>query len=140
VSYEQSMIHAYLSQVPMFRSCDEEQLAHLSHMTTVVDAHPGKVVVRQGEAGAEFYVVMRGKVTIERDGVHLRDMGPGEWFGELALFDPAPRNATITAAEETEFVSLSRDAFLAAITEMPSIRDALLHGMAHRIHELEGAG
>ena len=70
-------------------------------------------------------------------GREVAELGPGDYFGELSLFDPAPRNTTITAVGSMSLVSLSRDAFLRALDEMPQIRDTLLHGMAHRIHELD---
>jgi CRP/FNR family cyclic AMP-dependent transcriptional regulator len=72
-----------------------------------------------------------------RGGREVAELGPGDYFGELSLFDPAPRNATVAAVGPLSLVLLSREAFLRAVDEMPQIRDTLLHGMAHRIHELD---
>ena len=64
-------------------------------------------------------------------------LGPGDYFGELSLFDPAPRDATITAVGPLSLVALSRVAFMQALDEIPTFRDSLLHGMARRLHELD---
>jgi CRP-like cAMP-binding protein len=64
-------------------------------------------------------------------------LGPGDYFGELSLFDPALRDATITAVGPLSLVALSRVAFMQALDENPTFRDSLLHGMAHRLHELD---
>ena len=64
-------------------------------------------------------------------------LGPGEYFGELSLFDPAPRDATVTAIGRLSLVAMSRVAFMKALDEIPTFRDSLLHGMARRLHELD---
>ena len=137
MAYERSLAHSYLAQVPMFRSCTPEQLDHLVEQSTVVDVPHGKEVVIQGEPGGEFYVIMHGTAVVERDGHRVGELKAGDYFGELALFDPAPRNATVSAGDDLSLVSLTRSDFMRAIDEMPTIRDALLHGMAHRLHELD---
>jgi CRP/FNR family cyclic AMP-dependent transcriptional regulator len=82
-------------------------------------------------------VVASGKLRVSRGDRELASLGVGDYFGELALFDPAPRNATVTAVGPTTLITLSRSAFTIALDEMPSLRDSLLHGMARRIHELD---
>ena len=61
---------------------------------------------------------------------------PGDFFGELALFDPAPRNATVTATGELSLAVLSHASFRAVLAEEP-IRDSVLTGMARRLHDLD---
>ena len=110
--YDRSLYQTYLSQVPMFSSCTNEQLDRIAELGTAITVTDGHPIVREGETGDDF-------------------------FGELALFDPAPRNATITAASQVSLVSLHRDHFKGALDAAPGLRDALLHGMAHRLHELD---
>ena len=64
----------------------------------------------------------------------------GDYFGELALFDPAPRDATVTADGAVTTVALSRDTFRRALDEITPVRDAVLQGMARRLHELDHRG
>jgi CRP-like cAMP-binding protein len=134
--YDRSLYQTYLSSIPMFRSCTPEQLdrlAELGEAVTVADAP----VVSEGDRSDDFFVITSGKARVTRGGHDVAQLGPGEYFGELSLFDPAPRNATVAATGSMSLVSLSRDAFIRALDEMPQLRDALLHGMAHRIHELD---
>ena len=135
--YDRALYQMYLSRIPMFSSCSNEQLdliAQLGDAISVADAHD---VVREGDAGDGFYVVTSGSAAVRRGGQEVARLAPGDYFGELSLFDPAPRNATVTAAGPLSCVMLSRAAFTKALDEIPAIRDALLQGMARRIHELD---
>jgi CRP/FNR family transcriptional regulator, cyclic AMP receptor protein len=134
--YDRSLYQTYLSSIPMFRSCTTEQLDRLAELGTAVNATDSDIV-GEGDRGDDFFVITSGKGRVTRGGREVAELGPGDYFGELSLFDPAPRNATVTAVGAMSLVSLSRDAFLRALDEMPQIRDTLLHGMAHRIHELD---
>jgi CRP/FNR family cyclic AMP-dependent transcriptional regulator len=116
--YERSLYQTYLHSIPMFASCTTEQIDHLANLGDSVTVPDGKAVVQEGDPGEDFFVVASGKLRV-------------------ALFDPAPRNATVTAVGPTTLITLSRSAFTVALDEMPSLRDSLLHGMARRIHELD---
>lgn len=120
----------------MFRSCTPEQLDRIAELGDAVTTHDAPVV-SEGDRGDNFFVITSGKARVTRDGQEVAELGPGDYFGELSLFDPAPRNATVAAVGSMSLVSLSRDAFIRALDEMPQIRDTIMHGMAHRIHELD---
>jgi CRP-like cAMP-binding protein len=137
VGYERSIYQGFLANVPMFASCSPAQLdevAELGEMDSHVD---GDVLVREGDEAETFFVISSGHAAVTRDGRRVATLGPGDYFGELALFDPAPRSATVTAEGTTSVVRLHRDAFRTALDDVPAIRDALLHGMAKRLHELD---
>ena len=91
----------------------------------------------EGDAGNEFFVITSGKARVRAVARTSPTLGQGDYFGELSLFDPAPRDATVKRSVRSTLVALSRDAFSKALDEMPPIRDAILHGMAHRLHELD---
>jgi CRP/FNR family transcriptional regulator, cyclic AMP receptor protein len=135
--YDRSAYVVYLSRVPMFSQCTEQQLEQLAASTEERDAAAGEIVVREGDAGQEFFVIADGAVQVTRGGRDVVALGPGDYFGELALLDPAPRDATVTATAPTNLVTLSREAFEAAVDKLPALRRAVLHGMARRIHELD---
>ena len=134
--YDRSLYQTYLSSIPMFRSCTTEQLDRLAELGTAVTVTDADGV-SEGDRGDDFFVITSGKGRVTRGGREVADLGPGDYFGELSLFDPAPRNASVSAVGPMSLVSLSRDSFVQALDEMPQIRDTLLHGMAHRIHELD---
>jgi CRP/FNR family transcriptional regulator, cyclic AMP receptor protein len=135
--YDRSLYTMYLRQVPMLRTCSQDEIDHIADLGVTVLASEGQNVVHQGEAGSQFFVITAGSADVTRDGHVVASLGPGDYFGELALFDPAPRNATVTATAPTTLVSVSRNTFRELLGEVGSLRDALLAGMASRLHELD---
>jgi CRP-like cAMP-binding protein len=138
MSYDEATFQMYLGQVPMFQVCSEDELSAVAYLASPRALDPGTVIVREGDTGNEFYVLMMGTATVSRQGHEVANLGPGDYFGELALFDPAPRNATITSDVPVTLAVMERDRFQAALDAIPAMRDALLRGMAQRLHELDG--
>jgi len=138
MAYDRALYQMYLSRIPMFSHCTPEQLDVLAEAGTAVTTEDGQDVVREGDAGKGFYVVTSGRASVRRGGTDIARLEVGDYFGELSLFDPAPRNATVTAIDgELACVVLSPDDFTGVLDKVPELRDALLHGMARRIHELD---
>jgi CRP/FNR family transcriptional regulator, cyclic AMP receptor protein len=133
---DDSLHTVHLSKIPMFGTCTPEQLNRLAELCDAGTANNSDVVC-EGDKGGTFFVITSGSARVSHDGREVGTLGPGDYFGELSLFDPAPRDATITAVGRLSFVSLSRVAFVQALDEIPAFRDSLLHGMARRLHELD---
>ena len=85
--------------------------------------------MRQGETGAEMFIVATGSVRIERNGRHVRDAGPGTAIGEMALLSEGPRTATVTAAEPTRILLAAHREFHQLMEQHPTIR--LRHPQRH---------
>jgi CRP-like cAMP-binding protein len=100
-----------------------------------VDA--GKVLVSEGSAGAEFFVILDGQAKVSRHGQEVATLGPGQFFGDLALLDRAPRNATVTAVNPMELVVLGQREFSALIDEVPGFAHKLLAGLARRLRAFD---
>jgi CRP-like cAMP-binding protein len=137
MGYDETIFQMYLGQVPMFQACTEEELGAVAFLASPRALRAGTEVVREGETGNEFFLLMMGTATVSRQGDDVAHLEPGDYFGELALFDPAPRNATITADVPLTVAVLERDRFQAALDSVPALRDALLRGMARRLHEVD---
>jgi CRP-like cAMP-binding protein len=135
--YDRALYQMYLSKIPMFSTCTADQLDVIAQLGDAVTTVDGRDVVQEGDAGDGFYVITSGRAAVRRSGKEVAQLAPGDYFGELSLFDPAPRNATVTAADTLSCVMLSRASFTQALDKVPALRDALLHGMARRIHELD---
>jgi CRP-like cAMP-binding protein len=121
----------------MFSSCTPEQLDVVAESGEAVTVDDGRDVVTEGDDGDAFYVITSGGAVVRRGGRDVARLEVGDYFGELSLFDPAPRDASVTASGSLSCVVLSRSAFTNVLDKVPELRDALLHGMARRLHELD---
>jgi CRP-like cAMP-binding protein len=137
MAYDDTLFQTYLAQIPMFRACTEEELEAVAYLASPRAVDAGTVVIRQGDAGDEFFVLMMGTATVSRDGHDVAHLEPGDYFGELSLFDQAQRDATIRADVPVTVAVMDRAAFQAALDAVPALRDSLLRGMARRLHELD---
>jgi len=137
-AYDQALLLTYLQQVPTFGACTEPQLEHLLGLAEIRAVDADTPIVKEGDEGSEFFLVAQGEVAVERRGRPVALLGPGGFFGELALFDDAPRNATVTATRQSALAVLDRARFTTALDDIPVLRDALLRGMARRLHDLDG--
>jgi len=137
MSYDEALFQMYLGQVPMFGACSQKELSAVARRAAPRALDADTVIVREGDVGNEFYVLMAGSASVSRQGHDVAKLNAGDFFGELALFDPAPRNATITTDAPVTMAVLERDEFQATLDEVPALRDALLRGMARRLHELD---
>lgn len=105
-----------LRRIAMFAQLEEPVLERLAGGATSVSTLAGQVVVARGEAGNHFYVIAAGQAVVELDGGATRDLGPGDFFGEIALLRDVPRTATVRAVEPLRLYAVQRDEFLAAVT------------------------
>jgi CRP-like cAMP-binding protein len=105
-----------LRRIEIFAQLPEPMLERLAAAATAVSTAAGQVVVSQGEAGDHFYVIASGRADVEIDGVTSRELGPGDFFGEIALLRDVPRTATVRAVEPLHLYALERDEFLLAVT------------------------
>ena len=137
MSYDEAIFQMYLGEVPMFQACSEEELSAIAYLASPRALEAGSEIVREGDTGDDFFVLMMGTATVSRHGHDVGTLEPGDFFGELALFDPAPRNATITADVPVTMAVMEHSRFQAALDAIPAIRDALLKGMARRLHEVD---
>jgi CRP/FNR family cyclic AMP-dependent transcriptional regulator len=124
-----------LGQVPLFSACSDKELDRLARHAELVDFRAGETLMSEGKTGQEFYVIVDGEVGGTSGGETLAKLGPGTYVGELALLDPGPRTATVTALRDTTAVLLASREFYAAVEESPVLARKLLAGMAHRLRE-----
>ncbi len=124
----------HLSQVPMFRSLSKKDLALVARLAEDYTVDAGQVLVHEGKRESQFYWIVDGQAKVTRGRRTVATLGPGEYFGELALLDPGPRNATVTAVTDMEVLELSSREFGGLLEEVPGIARKLLVGLARRLH------
>ena len=99
----------------------------------------GKVLIRQGELGDDLMVLVSGKVAVERDGARLNELGPGDFFGEIALIDHGPRTATVTVESPSRLLVVNHRDFHALMDEFPQVAATVLLCLAERLRSLDRA-
>lgn len=123
----------FLGRVPIFEHCTPEEIASIVSVAQEHSYSAGQLIVTQGTPGQAFYLILSGKVGIERDGSVLGAFGSGDFFGEMSLLDYAPRSATIRAIEDTSCLMLSSWDFKALLERSPSIAIKLLEVLSRRL-------
>jgi CRP-like cAMP-binding protein len=126
-----------LSHVRLFSTLSQRELRQVLKHAKSVRAAAGCVIVSEGVGGDEFFVVVSGTARVLRRGRRVADLGPGSSFGELALLDRGPRNATILAQTDVELLVVHRRAFNRLLDDLPGFARKLLAAVATRLREAD---
>jgi CRP-like cAMP-binding protein len=127
-----------LRGVPLFADCDDRELAEITGLARQTGAAAGTVLVTEGEPGTEFFVVVDGRARVSVEGEAVADLGPGSFFGEMALLDGGERTATVTATTAVELLVLARDDFNRMLeVAMPALAPKLLKVVGRRVRDQE---
>lgn len=127
----------HLSQVKMFSSLNKKELGLVAKASEVIKVPAGTDIVKEGEIGHEFYLVASGSAVVRRNGRKIVTLGPGSYFGEMALLDKGPRTATVTTEEPCELVVLGQREFMAVLDQVPVVAHKLLVTLAGRLREAD---
>ena len=102
--------------VPLFASASKQELAEIASIADEIDLPESKVLIREGDAGREFFVLIDGTAEVARGGKKVATIGPGDFFGEIALIAKSPRNATITTTSPVRALVITDRAWCAWIS------------------------
>jgi MFS family permease len=127
-----------LASVPVFKPLAPTTLEKLATRLRPLSVAAGKEVVREGEAGERFYLIGAGEVDVVHGGRLVATLGPGEYFGEIALLRDVPRVATCVARSDADLYELDRDVFVSAVSGHEQSHTQLEDVVAERLDELEG--
>lgn len=131
-----------LKNVPIFAELGRRDLERLFKLMVPRSARSGEVIIKEGDQAAGFFVITSGRVEVVR-GVdsaspqQLNELGPGDFFGEMALFEGFPRIATIRATEDTECLAMTRWDFMAEMKNHPEIAVSMLPVLVRRLRNAE---
>jgi CRP-like cAMP-binding protein len=128
-----------LEDVPLFAGLTRRHIRHVARMARRVTVAPNTVLVSPERRADGFYVLLDGYVEVETAGGERIDLGPGRFFGEMALLDSGPRTATVTATTELLAMRISQLRFRELIESEPKIAYAIMRELAHRVRHVEEA-
>jgi CRP/FNR family transcriptional regulator, cyclic AMP receptor protein len=124
-----------LSQVPLFEGCTQKDLQTIARVVKDIDHRQGTVIAREGEPGIGLFVIADGSADVTIGGSKKATLGPGDFFGEIALLDGGPRTATVTATSDVKLLGLTEWVFRGLMQEHPSIAVKTLQAMAGRLRK-----
>jgi class 3 adenylate cyclase len=125
------MYQARLTPVPFFTALSEDDLEVIARHADQVHVAAGEVLAREGDVGHDFFVIEEGTADVTRNGDVLDNLGPGDFFGEMALVEEDRRTATVTATSAMTLIVLTSSSFRAIHGSMPQLH-ALVAGAIRR--------
>ena len=131
-----SAVIDHLTQVPLFRGMTESALDAIAGLAAETQFADGDDVTREGDA---FYVVVDGQLVISKNGMTIRNLGPGDFLGEISLIDGRPRTATATAAGPVKALVIRRPEFLELMDRYGAVRLGVLMALTERVRSDENA-
>lgn len=128
-----------IKSVSLFSGMGRRELEQVAQLLDEVQVPAGKVLMRQGQTGNDMFVIARGRVSVERNGKVISERGPGTAMGEMSLLSEGPRNATVTAIEDSTLLYAGHREFHSLMDAHPSVRMCILEGLASKIRALDEA-
>ena len=122
-----------LAKVPLFSECSQRDLQTVARVVREIPHGAGTVIAREGEPGVGLFIILEGTADVSIGGRKKATLGPGDFFGEIALLDGGPRTATVTARSDLALLGLTEWVFRGLMAEHPSIALKTLQQMAARL-------
>ncbi len=122
-----------LRRIPLFAECTKAELIEVAISADEREIASGQNLTEQGQRGRDFFILVEGAVAVRRSGRKLADLGPGDWFGEIAILTYKPRTATVTATSPVRLLVISDRAFRRVVETTPRIALKVLRNVAERL-------
>ena len=122
-----------ISHVPLFQGCSQPELARVAGIMTQLDEPEGKVLIRQGEPGRDFFVLAEGTAEVRKGNRRVSTLGPGDFAGEIALLTNAPRTATVRTTSSVSVLRVTSKGFAALLETSPTIQRKIQKALADRV-------
>jgi CRP-like cAMP-binding protein len=132
-----SEVIEHFQSVPLFSAVSKKGIRSIVSAATEVDVEVGRVLVREGDYDRDLFVILRGEATVTQRERKLATLGPGDFFGELALLERSPRTATVRAATDMRVMVLGRREILDIVEREPTLARRMLEVLASRVRANE---
>jgi CRP/FNR family cyclic AMP-dependent transcriptional regulator len=121
-----------LRSVPLFSSCSDKELSFIASRVDEVDVPAGKTLCKKGESGGDFFIILEGKAEVDADRGSAA-LGPGDFFGEIALIDNGPRTATVRSTTPMRLLVLGHAQFRDVLHQNGEIAVKILRAVTQRL-------
>jgi CRP/FNR family cyclic AMP-dependent transcriptional regulator len=125
-----------MRRVPLFVGCSRRELREIAALADELDFPAGQELIREGERGREFFVVVEGTAEVRRNGRRVDTLGPGDFAGEMALLTHTPRNATVKTTSPVRALVLAEREFRSLLDRSPQVQVKVLLALAERLAPL----
>lgn len=122
-----------IKRVPLFSHCSKKELGLVAQIADEIDLPEGKTLMREGDRGREFFVLVEGNAEVRKGNRKVNTMGKGDFFGEIALVSQKPRTATVTTASPVRALVVTEQSFRSLMKSAPDVQGKVLQALADRV-------
>jgi CRP/FNR family transcriptional regulator, cyclic AMP receptor protein len=122
-----------IRKVPLFARCSRAELKEIALLADEIDLHEGKEMTREGAPGREFFVLLDGTADVKKNSRRVNTLGPGDFFGEIALVSREPRTATVVATSPVRALVITDRSFRRLLDDAPQVQTKVMEAMAERL-------
>ena len=126
-----------LKAARLFEGLSKKEVGEVARRSKEIEHSAGEEIIREGAKGVGFHLILAGRARVTRNGRKLRELGPGDTFGDISLIDGGPRTASVVAETPVVAVRLFRRTLVELLKREPLLAIKLLQGIARRIRDLE---
>jgi CRP-like cAMP-binding protein len=126
----------HLEGIALFERLSPRERAEVARQADEIDVEAGKRLVSEGRFGYEFFVIENGTAEVVRGGEHVADLGPGDFFGEMALLGDTTRNADVVTSSAMTALVMTDTAFRSLARQMPEVAEEIRAACRRRTEEL----
>jgi CRP-like cAMP-binding protein len=122
-----------IKRVPLFSHCSKKELGLVAQIADEIDLAEGKTLMREGDRGREFFVLVEGSADVRRGNRKVNTMQGGDFFGEIALVSHRPRTATVTTTSPVRALVVTEQSFRSLLERAPDVQRKVLLALADRV-------
>jgi CRP-like cAMP-binding protein len=125
----------FLKEVSLFKNISSERLAKIANIVREVEFQRQDKIINEGEEGDSLFIIVEGTVSIFKGKEKIAELGPKEFFGEMAILDSEPRSATVVANTDVACLTISREDFTEILVDEHEIMLAIIKSLVHRLRQ-----
>jgi CRP/FNR family transcriptional regulator, cyclic AMP receptor protein len=122
-----------IRKAPLFARCSRAEMKEIVKLADEIDLREGKEMTREGSPGREFFVLLEGTADVKKNSRKVNTLGPGDFFGEIALVSHAPRTATVVATSPVRALVITDRSFRRLLDDSPEVKTKVMEAMAMRL-------